>query len=210
MTKVNSVAMGTASKKVGEIVFSTVKGQTIARKYQAHVHNPKTEGQVNQRNRMANCIQLYQAVAAGIDVGFTNRNKLYSVYNAFISNNVSLMGTKRYETVDGIIEDATGPIVISTGNLGHPDVTYTDGVVRIDFNSYKWKIETGDQIKITGLNLSGEIAKITVYTVLESDIENGVASVPFTLDNINKQFKCGAIIYKKHVKTSSRAELIDW
>ncbi|MDR0612201.1 MAG: DUF6266 family protein, partial [Dysgonamonadaceae bacterium] len=49
--------MGNARNKLGEVVLTTVKGKTIARKYQEHVSNPKTEKQVKQRNRMANCIQ---------------------------------------------------------------------------------------------------------------------------------------------------------
>lgn len=210
MARVNSVVMGNARKKLGEVVLTTVKGKTIARKYQEHISNPKTEKQVNQRNRMANCIQLYQALARGIDVGFTNRNKLLSVYNSFISNNIGLMETERYNTVDGIIEDAKEPIIISTGNLGSPNVTYNDEKVNVDFSTCRWKIEAGDLIRVFGLNNSGEIMEMLTYTIAESDLTNGKAAIPFFTGNINNQYKCGAIIYRKHAHSSSKATLIDW
>ena len=210
MAKVNSVVMGSASNKLGEVVLTTVKGKTIARKYQEHVNNPKTEKQVKQRNRMANCIQLYQALARGIDVGFTNRNKQLSVYNSFISNNIELMETERYDNTGEIIEDARGPIIISTGNLGSPNVTYSDEKVIVDFGICRWKLEAGDPIRVFGLNFSGEILDMITYSITESDLTNGKATIPFFTGNINNQYKCGAIIYRKHAHSSSKATLVDW
>jgi hypothetical protein len=76
---------------------------------------------------------LYRAFSGAISVGFTNRNKYWSVYNMFVSKNASVMGTRRYDTVDGIIEDATGPITISTGSLGTPVAKYEEGYMNINF-----------------------------------------------------------------------------
>jgi hypothetical protein len=68
MAIIESVVIGSGSNRVGEVVLSTVKGRTIAKKYQSKVHNPRTLRQENQRNRMANCIALYKVPTGPITI----------------------------------------------------------------------------------------------------------------------------------------------
>jgi hypothetical protein len=210
MAVIESVVMGSAKNRLGEVVLTTVKGRTIARKYQANVHDAKTQKQINQRNRMANCIQLYKVLSSAVSVGFTNRGKLFSVYNAFVSNNIGIMAATRYDTVDGIIEDATGNIVISTGSLGTPAVSYQGTVVQINFTDIKEKFEVGDNVRLFGLNLSGNIALVSDIVLTQSNLTSGVLNVNFTVSPVSQQYKFGAIMYKQNRQGSTNAILTDW
>jgi hypothetical protein len=210
MAIIESVVIGTGSNRLGEVVLSTTKGRTIARKYQSKVHNPHTPHQENQRNRMANCTMLYKALSGAISVGFANRDKLWSVYNAFSSKNIPVMDVTRYATVDGIIEDAIGPITISTGSLGTPEVSYVDSFMEINFTNIKDKFAAGDSVRMFGLNLSGNIALKQDYILKQSDLNAGTVHVAFSLAKQDAQYKCGAIMYKTSPKGSTNATLFDW
>jgi hypothetical protein len=210
MAIIESVVIGSAKNRLGEITLSTVKGRTIARKYQANVHNARTQKQVNQRNKMANCIQLYQELSGVVSEGFSNRGKYLSVYNAFVAKNIPVMGIIRYNTVDGIIEDATGNITISTGNLGTPLVSYYDTVITIDFTDTKDKFEVGDCVKLFGLNLSGKVILTQDYILTQNDLTSELLEIEFFISNVNMQYKCGAIMYKENKQGSTNAVLINW
>jgi hypothetical protein len=209
MARVNSIVIGTGNSKIGEVVVTTIKGRTIIRKYQKHIKNPKTAGQVNQRNRMANCILLYRALSVAIDVGFMNRQKYVSVYNSFISNNIGVMDTGRYEIAGDILANTQEPVTVSTGTLGFPQVVYSAGTIVIDFGNTKWNIRPGFQIRVFGLNNSGAVIMMTDYMISPTDSVAGIVRIPFSSD-AGSQYKCGAIIYAKDAGKSSHAELIDW
>jgi hypothetical protein len=210
MAIVDSVVIGSGKNRIGEVVLATVKGRTIARKYQVNVHNPRSQNQISQRNRMANCIQLYKVLSGAVSVGFSNRGKFLSVYNAFVASNIGIMGTKRYDTVDGIIEDATGDIVISTGSLGTPSVTYGDNSAHIDFSDIKDRFNAGDKIRLFGLDTSGKPV-LTIDAVLtETDLVSGVFNVNFAVSPGSQQYKFGAVMYTQGVHNSTNAVLTDW
>jgi hypothetical protein len=194
MARASSIVIG--SSKIGEVVLATVKGRTIVRKYQKHITNPKTEGQVSQRNRMANCILLHRALSVAIDIGFTDRQKYASVYNSFISNNIGIMDTGRYEIAGDILANTPHPVTISTGTLGFPQVTYSAGIITVNFSEVKWYVKTGFQIRVFGLNNSGAVIMMTDYMISPTDSAAGSARIPFTSD-AGSQYKCGAIILRE-------------
>jgi hypothetical protein len=128
----------------------------------------------------------------------------------FVSKNIPVMEVTRYDTVDGIIEDATGPITISTGSLGTPGVQYEAGYMEIDFTSTKERFAVDDSVRMFGLNLSGNIALIKDYSLTQSDLDSGMLHLAFGLAKPNAQYKCGAIMYKTYLKGSTNATLLDW
>lgn len=81
--------MGTARGKLGEMVLSRRNGQQIARTYVATIKNPRSEGQVNQRIKLANLVSTYRALKDSIARGFENKPENRSVYNEFVSANLA-------------------------------------------------------------------------------------------------------------------------
>ncbi|MDR2621282.1 MAG: hypothetical protein LBC48_01720 [Dysgonamonadaceae bacterium] len=159
---------------------------------------------------MANCIQLYQALSHAVSVGFTNKGKYQSVYNAFTSKNVPVMSMVRYDTLDGIIVNATGLITVSTGNLGTPVVKYADVYMDINFAHFRERLAVGDKVRLFGLDLSGYVVLMQEYGLTRGDLDLGSLHLEFVDSMPSQQFKCGAIMYKENGGGSTNAALLDW
>ena len=83
--------------KLGNIVCSTVAGETIARDYNPEVANPNTEGQVDQRARFKLMSQLSSIMAPVIAIP---KQKSQSSRNLFVKKNI---GTTVYDGVQAAI-----------------------------------------------------------------------------------------------------------
>ena len=83
--------------KLGNIVCSTVAGETIARDYNPEVANPNTEGQVDQRARFKLMSQLGSIMAPVIAIP---KQKRQSSRNLFVKKNI---GTTVYDGVQAAI-----------------------------------------------------------------------------------------------------------
>lgn len=84
-----SMFWSTSRGKVGDVVQSIVKGQTVTRKYQPKVNNPKTYNQVYQRVKFAEAVKMYKDAALN-NWQFIYEDQLQreSSYNAFMRHNV--------------------------------------------------------------------------------------------------------------------------
>lgn len=84
-----SMFWSTSRGKVGDVVQSIVKGQTITRKYQPKVNNPKTYNQVYQRVKFAEAVKMYKDAALNNwQFIFEDQLQRESSYNAFMRHNV--------------------------------------------------------------------------------------------------------------------------
>lgn len=83
--------------KLGNIVCSTVAGETIARDYNPEVANPNTEGQVDQRARFKLMSQMSSIMAPVIAIP---KQKSQSSRNLFVKKNI---GTTVYDGVQAAI-----------------------------------------------------------------------------------------------------------
>lgn len=62
--------IGTLKGKVGNVVYATVRGETIARVYQPTVANPRTARQELSRAKMALAVELARSLMPVVRVGF--------------------------------------------------------------------------------------------------------------------------------------------
>lgn len=95
------------SGKLGNMVVSTVAGETIARDYNPNVANPSTSSQVNQRARMKLMSQLSAAFAPVIAIpkdGLKSSRNLFSKKNfplTFAANGVAQISYENIQLTDG-------------------------------------------------------------------------------------------------------------
>lgn len=90
MAKIHSLAVRKARGQMGGMVFSTYGGQTIVREKPVTVSNPRTNTQMNQRIKMANCVGLYKPNKSWMEKwAFPNRPIKWSNYNAYMSENLA-------------------------------------------------------------------------------------------------------------------------
>lgn len=110
--KLNGFLKGTG--KVGNIVVSTISGQTVAREYQPNVSNPNTQAQVEQRSKLKLLSQLSAALAPVIAMP---KDGLTSSRNQFIRAN---MGNVVYS--GGAAQVSYENLQMTLGNTGLPNV----------------------------------------------------------------------------------------
>lgn len=88
MARVQNTLIGRASGSVGGATFTTWKGINVLKSKPESVANPRTLGQISQRNRLAIMVPVYRALALAIAIGFKSRAVAKSAYNAFMSANI--------------------------------------------------------------------------------------------------------------------------
>lgn len=133
--------------KLGNIVCSTVAGETIARDYNPEVANPNTEGQVDQRARFKLMSQLSSIMAPVIAIP---KVKSQSSRNLFVKKNI---GTTVYDGVQAAI------------NLNK--VQLTNGVSNIDVIGCDRSSHESCSCYYNGHTLVGMVGM--VYCIFEKD-----------------------------------------
>lgn len=107
--------------KLGNMVVSTVAGETIARDYNPNVANPSTSAQVNQRARMKLMSQLSAAFAPVIAIP---KDGLKSSRNLFSKKNFPLTFA-----ANGTAQISYENIQLTDGNTGLPAISATRNTV---------------------------------------------------------------------------------
>lgn len=133
--------------KLGNIVCSTVAGETIARDYNPEVANPNTEGQVDQRARFKLMSQLSSIMAPVIAIP---KQKSQSSRNLFVKKNI---GTTVFDGVQAAI------------NLNK--VQLTNGVSNIDVIGCDRSSHESCSCYYNGHDLIGMVGM--VYCIFEKD-----------------------------------------
>lgn len=133
--------------KLGNIVCSTVAGETIARDYNPEVANPNTEGQVEQRARFKLMSQLSSIMAPVIAIP---KVKSQSSRNLFVKKNI---GTTVYDGVQAAI------------NLNK--VQLTNGVHNIEVIGCDRSSHESCSCGYNGLPIVGMVGM--VYCIFEKD-----------------------------------------
>jgi hypothetical protein len=195
--------------KIGTMVLRSVKGQLIASQYQPSVHNPKSAGQTEQRERLKVTVQSYKWVRNIIETLTVNPNKHGSKYNKYVQNNVDTATTY----TNGMAAIDPHMMVLSKGSLSNIEgITYTWAAGRITFtysgasyaNQYNANdviygyvfmptIEDSFIVEITTRGVNGT-AEINLTGVTFTNVAYiGVAAVNFTEKQTNNSQYLGEI-----------------
>lgn len=108
---------GKATGRVGNDVYYIRNGRQIIRELPAKVANPRTEGQMAQRTKWANIVNLYRAFNGTLKEGFETKKEGQSDFNRFMSMNLQMPGqylTKQVAELGGCV---VAPYWISQGSL---------------------------------------------------------------------------------------------
>jgi len=122
--------LGGFSKKVGNVVGSSWKGIAVIKSQPLSVANPRTTGQVTQRNAFKVCSQFASVILASMIIPLMNRFAVQmSGYNMFVRLNVGNFDENGIVTPD--------EITFGTGKLGDTQVSgsnWTSGSPQIDLS----------------------------------------------------------------------------
>ena len=110
MAIIQSILVGKGKGKIGNVVLSGLKGQTVAKQFNSSPSNPRTVAQTANRVKMTNAVLAWQFLANFMSNAKGLRKQLESVYNAFVRSIVNDMNT--------VIEVSRGVAAKSALNLG--------------------------------------------------------------------------------------------
>lgn len=182
MARINSVSVGRAAKKLGNMVYYTMNGKTYARARVEQVKNPKTAKQMAQRVIFTTAVRSRDALKSIVDHSFENKKYGSESLNYFMKRNLEILRaraaadnglTGSFNVPYGITMQAN-PLLISQGTIPSMSYTFSDedgltinvgGVQDVitvgDFLKNNTVIKKGDQITVLILDPTSNIEATT-------------------------------------------------
>lgn len=135
-------------KKLGGAVWYQAKGETRVRELAAHVSNPQSDAQMEQRVKLSNLVAIYRANKAWMDkYSFESKKTSWSDYNAFVSAN--LKNNTIYLTKESVAAGAAvvAPYIFTKGTLPSVGLSWIVGneVFKTDLYTGALSIPSGDK-----------------------------------------------------------------
>lgn len=136
-------------KKLGGAVWYQAKGETRVRELAAHVSNPQSDSQMEQRVKLSNLVAIYRANKAWMDkYSFESKKASWSDYNAFVSAN--LKNNTIYLTKESVAVGAAvvAPYILTKGTLPSVGLSWIVGneVFKTDLYTGDLSIPSGDTL----------------------------------------------------------------
>ena len=140
MGKINQGILGGFSGKVGNVVGGNWKGIDYMRVKPANVANPKTEGQMDQRNKFTTVLEFLQPMKDFLKVGFKDYATQMTQFNSAMSYNLknAITGTYPDYAIDYQLA------LISRGGLSaalNPSASMGAGMSEVSFS---WDNNSGE------------------------------------------------------------------
>lgn len=133
--------LGGFSGKVGGVVGSSWKGISVMKSRPQSVANPKTAGQVAQRNKFSNSVAFAGVILSNVIKPLWDRFASgMSGYNDFISSNIDLFESE--------LPDPHADLVISKGKMAATEinsVNATGGSANVEID---WSDDSGEGFKL--------------------------------------------------------------
>lgn len=174
-------------QRLGGVVFYQQKGRTLARELAPAVSNPQTSAQMQQRTRLANVVAMYRANRQWMArLAFQGRKSTWSVYNAFVSANLSTSQVylSKSEATRGFT--IVSPYKVTNGTLPAIDV-YAASSVSGGYATNLYLGGAADLANLTvgtftqallannnGLSEGMQLSLVVNYQVQNNDVYNAV------------------------------------
>ena len=114
-----NMLLGKLRGKLGDVVFTVLKGEQVSRPYNGQPNNPRTYSQQAQRALLANMVKFYRRATSNFyKFAFEDKTQRESDYNAYARNNImrGAFLTKEQVEADGF--PAVGRYMMTKGSLG--------------------------------------------------------------------------------------------
>lgn len=183
MAVINSPYVGIARGRLGEGVFSRVKGQTTVRGYNPTPANPRSAPQQSQRAQFSSAVKFFsRGVQNFFKFAFENKLEKESDYNAFMRLNANrgmYFGPEQNDTPE---YPALGRFIMTRGSLPAPQYYYDSGQETLSafFNlpSSQTGPSTLGQLSSILVTLGYQQGDIVTFCVIRTDAFSGSVSEP--------------------------------
>lgn len=177
MAIIRSLAVGKARKSAGNLTYTTIDGRTIVREKPVFVRNPRTEGQVAQRSKMAKTVALWRWMGQSVKPFFTVRGRHLSEYNEFVKKNIGIADQFGDIQQSGMVMPSVGTWVASgefpTGAISFriSDEEASAGYYTIHSQALLDKITSNTRIKFVGVQEDGSVVVQDAGNAREYDLD---------------------------------------
>lgn len=165
-----NMLLGYSRGSVGDVTFTKIKGQQVARARNRNPHNPRTNKQSLQRAIFAAAVKFYTRGNQNFyKFAFENKRQVESDYNAFMRENVKRAPAISREALANYDYPVFAPFIMAKGSLPTLGCSVVNGKRNIYFNvpvtePYPTTIGAMSQVMIQGGNfMVGDI--ITIVTI---------------------------------------------
>lgn len=193
MAIIQSILVGKGKGKIGNVVLSGLKGQTVAKQLNSSPSNPRTVAQTDNRVKMANAVLAWQFLSMFFASAKGLRKPLESVYNAFVRTVKNGLSDVLYESriVAGIAALELNAFVgnwftINDGEFSNDSVT-----VRFSASGIPWAATYKARVIIIDNVDSTQI----VHEVSVSELEFNAGEITVTKAGLNGGDVAAAYIY---------------
>lgn len=132
--KIKSLAIGKAKGSAGNLTYTTIGDETIAKAKVSFPSNPKTPAQMTRRVQLANLVNMFQALRPYQKLAFQTATGRVSDYNRFVGNNLGIVPvylTKKESTGGAVV---AAPYMITDGELPAIANEISNGVLKSDID----------------------------------------------------------------------------
>lgn len=129
--------LGGFSGKVGTMVGSSWKDISYMRGRAQSVRNPRTEGQMEQRSKFAQVLELLKPITAYVRIGFKTYAKQQTAFNAAMAYNVKNAFSGTYPNF--VFEPSQA--LVSRGNLSQAKTPFATAAGGVQFS---WADNSGE------------------------------------------------------------------
>lgn len=175
MAIVQNPIIGRSRKSLANTTFTTYKGQNVIKSKALTVANPRTAGQVSQRNIFKEVVAFARPLLPLIKISFKEAATRMSEYNAFVSANVK--ATKAAGSIGAAV--LTGTLQFAKGTIGK----VVDGLAIAG---------AGDAVSVTWTNNSDGVTALDsdklAFIILDADgvvLKAGITSYARSLGSAN-------------------------
>ena len=151
--------LGTATKKLGDVVMMRRDGEQVSRVRVRTIANPKSDGQAAQRNFLAPVAKFYAPLASCLERSWEGKNRTKS-YQAFLKANINLARQNGWSAVKGA-PFTPFPYKVSEGTL-------TSAVISFSQSDSRFTIQLTGSVSVANMGTLSQ-ALIERYNLLEGD-----------------------------------------
>lgn len=183
MAVINSPYVGIARGRLGEGVFSRVKGQTTLRGYNPSPANPRSAPQQSQRAQFSSAVKFFsRGVQNFFKFAFENKLEKESDYNAFMRLNANrgmYFGPEQNDTPE---YPALGRFIMTRGSIPAPSYSYSESdlgfVADFAVRSTATEPETLGALSQILVQAGYQQGDVVTFCVIRTDAFSGSAAEP--------------------------------
>lgn len=113
-----NMLLGKLRGKLGDVVFTVLKGEQVSRPYNGRPNNPRTYSQQAQRALLANMVKFYKRATSNFyKFAFEDKTQRESDYNAYARNNIKNGAYLTKGQYDAVGWPAIGRYIMTKGSL---------------------------------------------------------------------------------------------